>query len=226
MASRAAKILQVPHFSTAPGGFVERIAPFVQVITYEPNEYILNEGAENNKIFWLLKGTCQCIKMLPFTKKTVNETYSGKNIQVRPFIAGKTVLEPGEEFFYEFATTQEVELGQNFVDLPVPTGGSLTEHCFYVNKRDYLEQLKNEDPRDLNSKAAVSIVAKTKVEALCINRVDYANLASNDMLLSIINSKGIYRIPISQLQESYLTTRKWNAHKKKVVADVVTKNKA
>jgi hypothetical protein len=211
----------VPHFAKAPGGFVEKIAPFVQVIAYEPNEYILREGVENNKIFWLLKGTCQCIKMLPFTKKTLNQTYAGKNVQVSPFIAGETVLEPGEEFFYEFVTTHEVEVGDNFVDLPVPTGGSLTEHCFYINKKDYLEQLKIEDPSDLNSKAAVSIVAKTKVEAICMNRVDYANMATSEMILSIINSKDIYRIPLLQLQESYLTSRKWNAYKKKVVADVV-----
>lgn len=163
--------------------------------------------------------------MLPFTKKTVNETYGAKTVQVSPYETGKSGLDAGEEFFYEFAITHEVELGGNFVDLPVPTGGSLTEHCFYVNNRDYLEQLKNEDPSDLNSKAGVSIVAKTKVEALCINRVDYIRLATNDMILSIINTKDIYRIPIAQLQESYLNTRKWNAYKKKVVADVVSKDK-
>jgi hypothetical protein len=134
-------------------------------------------------------------------------------------------LEPDEEFLYEFVTTQEVDVGQNFVDFPVPTGGSLTEHCFYVNKKDYMEQIRKEDPGDLNNKAAVSIFAKTKVEVICINRIDYALLASTDMILLLINSKDIYRIPLLQLQESYLTTRKWNAHKKKVIADVVTKIK-
>ena len=212
--------MQVPHFSTAPGGFVERIAPFAQVINYEPNEYILHETVDNNKIFWLLKGTCHCIKMLPFVKKTLNENYGGKTVQINPFQLGKTALETGDEFFYEFATTHEVEIGSNFPELPAPLGSSITEPVFYVNKKDYLEQLRNEDPFDLNSKSAVSIVAKTKVEVICINRVDYAVLASNDMILSIINSKDLYRIPILQLQESYLESRKWNAFKKKVVADV------
>ena len=225
MASRSAKILQIPHFSTAPGGFVERITPFSQVITYEPNEYILREGVENNKIFWLVKGSCQCIKMLPFVKKTITENYAGKKVQVIPLEVGKTKLEKDDEFMYEFATIYEIEPGFNFPEIPVPNGSSLTNEVFYVNKKEYSEQLAKEDPSDMNSKAAVSIVAKTKVEVICVNRSDYTSIASTDMILTIINSKNIYRIPISQLQESYLEGRKWNQYKKKVMSDVVSKNK-
>ena len=216
--------MQVPHFSSAPGGFVERIAPFIQLITYEPNERILNEGAENNKIFWLLKGSCHCTKLLPFIKRLVNSNYAGKTYQILPSKPGD-VLGPDDEILREFVTIHEVEPGNNFPDMPVPRGSNPAEEVLYVNKKEYGEQLRKEDPTDMTSKADVSVIAKTKVEVAIINRVDYADYANIDMILEIINTKNIYRVPMNQLQDSYMEKRNWATYKKKLISEVTGRDK-
>lgn len=215
--------MQVPHFASAPGGFVERITPFVQIITFEPGEQIVNEGSQNYKLFWLVKGTCHCIKILPLVKRLMNANYAGKTYKVIPNNPGM-VLEKNDEAIREQVNIQEMEIGSHFPDLPLPRGAKPMEEVLYVNKREYMEQIKKEDPTEDSTKAFVSIIAKTKVEVACVNQTDYVEFANNDMILSIINSKNIFRVPIAQLQDSYLEKRQWVSYKKKLVNEVTSKD--
>ncbi len=153
----------------------------------------------------------------------MNANYAGKTYKVVPHEPGM-VLEKTDEALKELVTIQEMEIGSHFPDLPLPKGAKPTEECLYINKRDYAEQLKKEDPTEGAAKAFVSIVAKTKVEVACVNQTDYVEFANNDMILSIINSKNLFRVPIAQLQESYLEKRQWVSYKKKLV-NQVTSNK-
>jgi hypothetical protein len=225
MASRSAKLLQIPHFAAAPGGFVERITPFTQIITYEPNEVILAEGIANYKLFWLIRGTCHCLKTVPLIKRLMNSNYAGKTYKFLASEAGMT-LGPEDELFKEKLTIHELDPGQNFPDLPLPKGAKAHEDVLYVNKKDYIDQLKKEEPDDEDTKAYISVVAKSKVEVVCVNQTDYCEYADADMLLSIINSKSVFRPAMKTLQDSYLEKRQWQTFKKKLVSEVTSKKKA
>ena len=222
MVNRAAKLLQISHFASAPGGFVERIAPFTQIITYEPNENIIFEGTDNYKLFFIVKGICHCTKVVPFVKRLVSSTYSGKTYKVIAHESG-TVLQSDDEPFKEQLKIQELDTGDFYPDIPPPKEAKKNEDVLYINKNQYLEQLKAEDPADMSTKAYVSVVANTKVEVVALSRIDYAEYATSDMILSIINSKTVFKVPITKLQETYLEKRQWDVHKKKVVADVLKK---
>jgi hypothetical protein len=192
-------------------------------MTYDPNEHIVFEGTDNYKIFWIVKGTCHCIKRVPFVKRTTNANYAGKTIKILPRTPDM-ILEPNDEPFDEMLNIYELDVGNNFPELPAPTGTkSIDEKIMYVNRKEYTEQIQGEDPRDANLKSNVSIVAKTKVEVAAITRLDYAKFAGNEMLLEVINSRQIFRVPMSQLQDSYLEKRNWEVHKKKVVASIAVK---
>jgi hypothetical protein len=164
------------------------------------------------------------IKIVPFVKRLVSSNYAGKTYQVLAH-ENNTVLGTDDELFKEVLTIQEIEPGHNFPDMPLPKGAKIEEDTLYVNKKEYKEQLQKEDPSDLNNQAFVSILAKTKIEVACIKITDYADFATNDMLLEIINSKIIFRLPMNKLQESYLEKRNWQMYKKKLMSEVTHKDK-
>ena len=69
----------------------------------------------------------------------------------------------------------------------------------------------------IDSKSYVSIIATTKVEVICMKRIDYARVSSNEMILKLLADRELLRIPIETLQKIMIERRTWELFKKREV---------
>jgi hypothetical protein len=54
-----------------------------------------------------------------------------------------------------------------------------------------------------------------------MTRVDYARVATNDMILRVLEDRSLLHIPIRQMQESMLRKRSWELFKKNIVEEIL-----
>ncbi|KAJ8324741.1 hypothetical protein QVD99_002753 [Batrachochytrium dendrobatidis] len=224
MSNHMAIISRIPIMDAAGGGFVERIKSFTQIITYEPNEMIILEGSSNVKVYWVLKGTCKCVKLVPFIKRHLGTTYeSGDSTVLAPYDpSSPPVLGKDEEIVKQLLQIHEFEFGEHFPDFPPPSDG----YNDYVSSFDrfdkvaYTKNLEIEDMSKPNAVASASVVAITKVELMCVNRAEFSHVAPERILRELISQDHIFSVPLLQLQDAYLEKINWANYRKKVTDEV------
>nr|KAJ3422743.1 Cyclic nucleotide-binding domain-containing protein 2 [Polyrhizophydium stewartii] len=221
--SKIAQLSAVPMLAISDSGFLEKAAYFFRKVRYEPNEAILLEGTESTDLFWILKGTCRCVKLVPFVQKKTRLGFSAVKSHMRAHNAS-VPLGDDEELVEQLLSIQELQASDCFPDMPMSSARLdqwLTESMF--DKERYIDFLVNIDPTSPSSKAYVSVIANTRVEVVAIPRVDFCRLASVRMLLNLLLNQGFRRTPIEQLQHAFLEHRNWQIFKRRVVSEIIRK---
>ncbi|KAI8925286.1 hypothetical protein BC831DRAFT_512637 [Entophlyctis helioformis] len=228
------QLRRVPHFSLSDS-FIKECSSMFTVLTYEPNETILFEGAKNVLLHWIVVGQCRCTKVVPFLQRKVKtgaattrtvlfphttpnsaSSSSAHDQSLMHQVAGEVV---SEEIVNNLLTIHELGFGDHFPDLPKPPGFAwITEAMFERHK--YLDYLESMPPQQPEAKSFTSVVANSKVVIASIPLVDYARVAPPKMVLWMFNNACMPVTSVADLQQAYLEKRKWDTYKKEVVKEL------
>ncbi|TPX68123.1 hypothetical protein CcCBS67573_g07294 [Chytriomyces confervae] len=205
-------VSKIPHFVAPASNSVIRAAAKVgQHFIFKPQEPILHEGVENYSIFWIVKGTCHAVKLVAFLKRPVVPSSSSKDsgdvkntgskkYKLAEFEPGVTPIRTGEKVVTQLLTTREFGPGDYFPDvIGTETAGKLK-----FNRADFLSRLRETRSNRMDARSYVSIIATTNVEIFGMTYVEYAEIATTDMLFELFSNAPNLRIPISELQQSVL----------------------
>ncbi|KAJ3236099.1 Cyclic nucleotide-binding domain-containing protein 2 [Chytriomyces hyalinus] len=205
-------VSKIPHFVAPASNSVIRAAAKVgQHFIFKPQEPILHEGVENYSIFWIVKGTCHAVKLVAFLKRPVVPSSSSKDsgdvkntgskkYKLAEFEPGVTPIRTGEKVVTQLLTTREFGPGDYFPDvIGAETAGKLK-----FNRADFLSRLRETRSNRMDARSYVSIIATTNVEIFGMTYVEYAEIATTDMLFELFSNAPNLRIPISELQQSVL----------------------
>ncbi|KAH6579458.1 hypothetical protein BASA61_010210 [Batrachochytrium salamandrivorans] len=220
ISNRIAQLSRIPYMEASENGFIEKAAHFFKCITYDANEQILLEGTENLDLFWILRGTCRCVKLVPFVQKRVRNGFSSVRNCMRAHQENIPLAED-EERSDQLLRVQELQEYDFFPDMPKNIERLdqwLTDSMF--NKDDYIDFLTEQDPICSPLLSYASVIAKTKVEVMTISRVDFCRLASVRMIIKLLLTQNIQRVPIEMLQTAYLEKRSWDCYKKRIASEV------
>ncbi|KAL2916040.1 hypothetical protein HK105_204464 [Polyrhizophydium stewartii] len=221
MANRIGEISQIPLIGAAEGGFLEKIKSFCSFITFEPNEPIVLEGSSNVKVYWILKGTCKCLKVVPFMRKHLGATYeSGERTVLVPYdpLLRTSALKDDDDITRQLLAINELSFGDYFPDFPAAPEDYLDHGAF--DRAGYTAPIESEDPTHPNAKAAASVVAATRVEVICVNRAEFVRIAPDSVLRRLMTQDHVFKVPLSQVQDLYLSKLSWGNYRKKVSDEV------
>ncbi|KAI8922623.1 hypothetical protein BC831DRAFT_474988, partial [Entophlyctis helioformis] len=205
---RQSQLMSVPHFSEGGLDFIDKILPFCEFVTYDSQQSILLQDSHVFQLYTILSGTCRCVKIVPFLRhKGVLSAYNMD-----------TAVRDGDEVVQEMLTLTEIGPGDHFPSVPSPT-------IVPFMREAYLVQLLAEDPADGKARASVSVIANSTVEIVGITRYQYAQYATNNMIMRLIDESNIFKVPMNELQAAYLERLKWDSFKKKVASEVISRAK-
>ncbi|KAJ3327484.1 hypothetical protein HDU76_011721 [Blyttiomyces sp. JEL0837] len=216
IATRVSALSTIPHFDQAHPSVIEKAAQAAQLLTFQPQEPIIHEGVENYSIFWIVSGTCRAMKLVPFVKRITTPecaTHSKKYTLV-PYEEGVTELGPGDKVVTQLLNIRELVPGDHFPEMTA----SVNPERF--NKIELMSRLSSDGPNRADARAYISVVASSRVEVIGMTRVDYARIATNEMILKTLADRALLRVPMNVLQESMIEKRSWNLFKKKVVDEI------
>ncbi|KAL2916038.1 hypothetical protein HK105_204462 [Polyrhizophydium stewartii] len=218
IAAKVQQLAEVPVL-TISAEFPSSHVSLFEIMQYETNDTIIYEGTETGQIHWIIKGTCKCVKMVPFVQRTVKTGHSSTATSISPYDPN-VPLGTDEEIVRRVFTIQELEPGDHFPGLPPFTGTGFGGD-FIFKKESYLHQLELADPTSQQNKAEYSVVATSPVEAAVISRLDFVRSGSQEMILAALDSKNLFHIPVQQLQEAYIGKRSWQYFKQKIVSEII-----
>ncbi|KAJ3108727.1 hypothetical protein HDU97_000125 [Phlyctochytrium planicorne] len=215
IATRVAALQQIPHFSNVHPSIIERIAQVSQLHSYMAQEAIVKEGYENYLLHWIVSGSCRAIKLVPFVKRwtTPKCALHSAKYTVLPYVEGMESM-PQDEITMQLLNIRELKEGDHFPDM----AAAINPERF--NKIELMSRLSSDNPNRLDARSYVSVVTNTKVEVISMTRVDYARVATNDMILKILADRCLLHVPIQDLQTSVLQKREWDICKKRYVEKV------
>eukprot|EP00842_Homolaphlyctis_polyrhiza_P004546 jgi/Hompol1/5092/HPOL_000488-RA len=219
IANRIAEINKIPLLSAAEGAFAEKIVAFSQFVTYEPNEPIVLEGANNYKIYFIVRGVCKCMKVVPFHKKHLGTNYeSGDKTMLVPYDPTTQPSNKHLDIVETLLAIQDMITGDYFPPLPNLLGELYSVRS--IDKDKYIKLLEVEDPSKDTHTLRCSVVATTKIEILSINVVEFVRYAPESMLYEMLQQDHVFNVPIAQLQEVYLGKVNWDKYRKKISDEV------
>ncbi|KAJ3166170.1 Cyclic nucleotide-binding domain-containing protein 2 [Irineochytrium annulatum] len=221
IASRVSALTQIPHFQSTHPSIIERIAQTSQLHTFQPQETIVAEGAENFHIFFVIAGSARAVKLVPFLRRQTTPecaTHSRKHTLVA-YEPGVTEVGPEDRVVVNLLTVRELGPGDHFPDI------SATVNPDRFNRIELMSRLSSDGPNRLDARAYISVIATTKLEVIMMTRVDYARVATNDMIVQVLASRALLHVPVSDLQVAYLHKRLWDIFKRKCVEQVVKDRK-
>ena len=221
IAFKMGKLEKIPFMSATTSGFIEKVASFSKVITFEPNEPIILEDIDNLDIFWISTGTCRCVKLVPFVRKRVRVGYDKTKLHIRAFDQNE-VLSPEDEKYNEMLQLRNLELGDHFPDIPASLTDAYNkgrEGSF--DKEMYLQYMNKLDTTKTENRAFMSVIATTKVEVLAIPVHDFCKYLEASMLLRLLTDESVLRVTIKEIQDSHLNNIKWTNYRKSFVASIV-----
>ncbi|KAI8922625.1 hypothetical protein BC831DRAFT_474995 [Entophlyctis helioformis] len=216
--SRINQISSIPLFAKEPS-MIERMLVCTQFTKFEAQQTIFKEDDTNFQLMWVLSGSCRCIKYVPFVKKRIQGSDTG--FQLHAYDPDKP-LEPGEELTRELLSISEMASGDNYPSLPqfkMPQDPNTLLPRF--DRSHYIAALKDAPALTNN----VTVVANSVMEAMIISRLEFAQIASDDMINYLLDD-GSSNIPLIKLQQAYLERIKWDAYKKKVRTEIAMPAKA
>ncbi|KAJ3213779.1 hypothetical protein HDU67_002436 [Dinochytrium kinnereticum] len=215
IASRVTALQKLPHFSNAHPSVLERMAQISQLHSFKPQQTIVKEGVENYLLYWIISGSCRAVKLVPFLKRrtTPECAVHSSKYTVVPYDPAKE-LQPEDEISMQLLNIRELSEGDHFPDM----AAAINPERF--NKIELMSRLSSDNPNRLDARAYISVITNTKVEVISMTRVDYARVATNDMILKIISDRRLLHIPITDLQTSVLQKREWDLYKKRYVERV------
>ncbi len=160
------------------------------------------------------------MKLVPFVRKQTLGLAREKRHVLLPF-EGRP-LQPDEEMDYELLHLCDLQEGAHFLDIPVEEGLMNLQDPVHFPRKRVIEFLANEDVL-LRERTPMSVVASNKVQVLSCARLDFAKLATNEMLIDLVASRSLFHVEMRELQEQYLQKRQWGKYKKDLLQDFKTK---
>ncbi|KAJ3108502.1 hypothetical protein HDU96_007515 [Phlyctochytrium bullatum] len=220
IASRLAALQKIPHFQNVHPSILERMAQISQLHTFKARETIIKEGVENYLLYWIITGSCRAIKLVPFVKRRTTPACAVHSARytVVPYV-NTASLQKGDEVSQQLLNIRELVAGDHFPDMAAVINPDR------FNKIELMSRLSSDNPNRLDARSYISIVTNTKVHAISMTRVDYARLATNDMILKTIADRSLLNIPVKELQASVLQKMCWDLHKKRYVESLSVSNR-
>ncbi|KAJ8327398.1 hypothetical protein O5D80_004788 [Batrachochytrium dendrobatidis] len=219
---RTRQITQLPDFTTAPQEFIEKVLACAQFITFDAQQVIINEDAPNFHIFWILSGSCRCIRTVPFI---VRPTASGDGHQYAAY-APNTPTDPTDTVVYEPLSICELTIGEHFPSVVKPAMLKITQSQFgapMTFDRNECIRLWQHEPPYLSP---VTVVANMRVEVMMLSKVEMTEISPMDTLLELFERRGALDASIYLLQNAFLQNLQWESYKKKIREEVFGKRKA
>ncbi|KAI8617511.1 hypothetical protein BC830DRAFT_93956 [Chytriomyces sp. MP71] len=205
----------IPHFvNSASQQVLKAAARACQIFKFKPQDPILYEGVENYSIFWILKGSCRAVKLVPFLKRyqtavplpppsnmddgmKLKKSLS-RRYKLAEYEPGVTLLRQSDKVVTQLLTIDELGLGDMFPDMVGVTS--------QLNGDDLITRLSDTSATRLDSRSYVSIIASSDVEIIGLTRVDYASIATDAMLKESFEATSRLRVPLTVLQQSVLSS--------------------
>ncbi|KAJ3273637.1 hypothetical protein HDV01_004246 [Terramyces sp. JEL0728] len=193
---------------------LEKISGLFQIYNYPKGELIHHEGAQTFELSWVIDGTCQIVRSVPFHSKSAN---------------GKQILSiPNEkESVTELElVTQTLKTGDWFPDIPL-LPDQLPNVKFLgpekLNKDSYIQLYTKMPPNDEITYYKYSVKADSPVTIATIQLNDFCEIIPKDLLFKLIFTETITMYPTKELQTQYLQQQTWDNHKQNIVSQVLHK---
>ena len=200
--------------------FLIKAADSFVVENYDPNETILHEGFGTLTIYWVLSGTIQANRSVPFLKKAIN---LGQNAMKHQLIAyDEKTMKPGpeDEIITQKLVVQELTQGENFPPFPIfdwsPFESTVTSMFDLEKYNDKIRRLRISDPKAASPHTYVSQSAVTVAK---IGLHEFTTHADASLVLSFLK-KNTELASLKQIQDAYLEKIQWQNFRKKVVDEV------
>lgn len=207
------QLSKIPFFLHSANGFLEKITPFTRIVKFHPNEIIVSEGTNCTNVYWIISGSCKCVKVVPF----VRNKESGA---LKSSVPGQKVKKD-EEDVHQLLTVCEMESPQFLPNFPLPR--NFDKSLGKIKHDEYVEFLKNEDPAETSHWAHASAIAITKMDVAIIEKSVIARFATPEMIMDLIKENHSFTIPSSQLSDIYLQKIRWKEYKGQVRDEIVKK---
>lgn len=194
--------------------FLDKIMCFFKLYTYGKNHVIQEEGTQPLEIFWIIEGTCNSVKIVPFVERTIKSKTT-----MRAFVPNEKLA--GDENLVKLQLkTQELVAGDFFPTFPLLGNNPQTIKYLGASSiakelyHDFYSKLKVDDPRTYCSS---SIITDSVVMVAAIQFNDFIQIVPSDILFSLVVQPSLHTFPLEQLQNQYLEQRQWKSHKKAIL---------
>ncbi|KAJ3076692.1 Cyclic nucleotide-binding domain-containing protein 2 [Podochytrium sp. JEL0797] len=213
---------KIPVFKTLSAN-PETIAHYCDLKVYPPESVVVSEGEPCEYLYFQRTGTSRLVKSLMFAKIMLhNGNHHIEPINVIPLVNHEA------QPHFPHALSENHLLAAS-----LPPNSTLVTKFVVTQKLNpgdyYFDGSENINPNDLAfSTGARAITAKTSVittlksEFLVISKIDFSKFATRETWKEV--SKGTMEKalpPLPLLTQVYVENRKWDVHKKKVVAEIM-----
>ncbi|KAJ3000288.1 hypothetical protein HDV02_006500 [Globomyces sp. JEL0801] len=191
----------------------ERPSVMRQVSLFQAADLSLLEqtqGQHNTKLYWILSGSVR------LDKKTGFITRNGKMSLARPDTVDEHITAREKRELHSL-TISVLDKEKCFPE-PLPLSVHIPQ--LGSDKLDLLSKLSDNDALMLN-KSTVTVTAESQVACLVMERIDFVRIMSWDMFDQLIKANQIYYIKPREIQTQWILVKKWEAHKKHVIKDVM-----
>ncbi|KAJ3320465.1 hypothetical protein HDV06_005288 [Boothiomyces sp. JEL0866] len=204
----------VPIFSNHLS-VLEKISGLFQIYNYPKGEVIQHEGAQTFELSWVIDGSCQIVRSVPFHSKNIN----GKAIPSIPASDKENTTELE-------LVTQTLKSGDWFPDIPL-LPDQLQNLKFLgpekLNRDSYIQLYTKMPPNDEITYYKYSIKADSPVTIATIQISDFCEIIPKDLLFKLIFTETITLYPIKDLQNQYMQQQTWDMHKHSIVNEILHK---
>ncbi|KAJ3303215.1 hypothetical protein HDV03_004124 [Kappamyces sp. JEL0829] len=196
---RAFVLERSPVFAAHPELF-KKISVFLEFSVWEKDEPILAQGDTINNFFWIVSGSCQVFKSLPFC---CQQTAPGKSV-VRSYGAGDVVGPDDKIVDIQMTTQDALAVGDWFPYVPI----DLDDAMHFTDEKDAVYRYR------IKHGSEYSVVADSTVITASVDFADFMFLASPAVVKTMIEQPRVFRYDTRHLQQAYLDLRAWEEHKK------------
>ncbi|KAJ3310622.1 hypothetical protein HDV04_004865 [Boothiomyces sp. JEL0838] len=176
---------------------------------FEKNAVIQEEGVQCLDVSWIIEGSCNVVKLVPFGTKIVN----GKQL-LSEYIPGKHKLENATELPL---VTQSLSVGDWFPVIPnLAKDPGVVKYLGteVFSKQPYSEMYDNLSATDENCFSKIGIIATSNTVTLASMQIsDLIYSIPKEILFRMVTEPKIEQYAVEFLCQQYLDQQLWQVHK-------------
>ncbi|KAJ3253799.1 hypothetical protein HK103_005286 [Boothiomyces macroporosus] len=176
---------------------------------FAKNAVIQEEGVQCLDVSWIIEGSCNVVKLVPFGTKIVN----GKQL-LSEYIPGKHKLENATELPL---VTQSLSVGDWFPVIPnLAKDPGVVKYlgAEVFSKQPYSEMYDNLSATDENCFSKIGIIATSNTVTLASMQIsDFIYSIPKEILFRMVTEPKIEQYAVESLCQQYLDQQLWQVHK-------------
>jgi CRP-like cAMP-binding protein len=191
--------------------FLQKANSSFELAIYSAGDVIITEGSHEHRIYWIVSGSCKCVKKIPFIQKK-----NSPNKELHKYDVGAP-LGPNDELVEHVFDIQELDPTDHFPGLP-PDTTRIKEIAQMDQERGDLIMKgflgdKEVDP----SIAEYSVIATARTEIASLLKSDYIKFATEQMIHETLQQKNLFNVSVKEVQQTFLDQLNWMTYKKNLV---------